>query len=196
MSNYVLIIDTNKKPCNPVHPGTARQLLKLGQAAVWRKYPFTLILKAESQELTRPIQLKIDPGSKTTGIALVQGDKVVFGAELSHRGQSIKASLESRKGIRRGRRKRHTRYRQARFLNRKRAEGWLAPSLQHRVETTSTWVNKLMRFAPITGISQELVRFDLQQIDNPEISTRGVARLRNSGIFTGKVGEKMLILWR
>lgn len=80
MSNYVLIIDTNKKPCNPVHPGTARQLLKLGQAAVWRKYPFTLILKAESQELTRPIQLKIDPGSKTTGIALVQGDKVVFGA--------------------------------------------------------------------------------------------------------------------
>jgi len=169
MSNYVLIVDTNKKPCNPVHPGTARQLLKLGQAAVWRKYPFTLILKAESQELTRPIQLKIDPGAKTTGIALVQGDKVVFGAEISHRGQSIKASLESRKGIRRGRRKRHTRYRQARFLNRTRAEGWLAPSLQHRVETTSTWVNKLIRFAPITGISQELVRFDLQQIDNPEI---------------------------
>lgn len=170
MSNYVFIVDTNKKPCNPVHPGMARQLLKSGQAAVWRQYPFTLILKAKSNESTRPIQLKIDPGSKTTGIALTQEGKVIFGAELSHRGQIIKASLESRKSIRRGRRSRRTRYRQARFLNRTRPKGWLAPSLQHRVETTSTWVNKLIRFTPITGISQELVRFDLQQIENPEIS--------------------------
>jgi hypothetical protein len=101
---------------------------------------------------------------------LVQGEKIIFGAELSHRGSAIKASLESRRSLRRGRRNRHTRYRQARFLNRTRTENWLAPSLQHRVETTLTWVNKLIKFIPITRISQELVRFDLQQIDNPEIS--------------------------
>jgi 5-methylcytosine-specific restriction endonuclease McrA len=169
MSNYVFVIDTNKKPCNPVHPGTARHLLKSGEAAVFRRYPFTLILKTESIEPTREIQLKIDPGSKTTGIALNQGYNVIWGAELTHRGQTIKASLESRKSLRRGRRNRHTRYRQPRFLNRSRREGWLAPSLQHRVETTVTWVNKLIKFAPVTGISQELVRFDLQQIENPEI---------------------------
>jgi len=170
MSNYVFIVDTNKKPCNPVHPGTARHLLKSGQAAVFRRYPFTLILKTESTEPTKEIQLKIDPGSKTTGIALTQGSNVIFGAELTHRGQAIKASLESRSAIRRGRRNRHTRYRQARWLNRSRTPGWLAPSLKHRVETTLAWVNKLIKFAPITGISQELVRFDLQQIENPEIS--------------------------
>jgi 5-methylcytosine-specific restriction endonuclease McrA len=170
MSNYVFLVDTNKKPCNPVHPGTARNLLKTGQAAVFRRYPFTLILKTESVEPVREIQLKIDPGSKTTGIALTQGSNVIFGAELTHRGQAIKASLESRSAIRRGRRNRHTRYRQARWLNRSRTPGWLAPSLKHRVETTLTWVNKLIKFAPITGISQELVRFDLQQIENPEIS--------------------------
>ncbi|MBW4672109.1 MAG: RRXRR domain-containing protein [Cyanomargarita calcarea GSE-NOS-MK-12-04C] len=170
MSNYVFLIDTNKKPCNPVHPGEARKLLKKGLAAVFRRYPFTLILKSESTEPTREIQVKIDPGSKTTGIALTQGSLVIWGAELSHRGQAIKASLESRKAIRRGRRNRNTRYRKARFLNRTRRRGWLAPSLQHRVETTLTWVNKLIKFAPITGISQELVRFDLQQIENPEIS--------------------------
>jgi 5-methylcytosine-specific restriction endonuclease McrA len=170
MSNYVFIIDTNKKPCNPVHPGTARQLLKSGKAAVFRRYPFTLILKVESTEPVKEFQVKIDPGSKTTGIALTQGAYVIWGAELTHRGQAIKASLELRKSLRRGRRARHTRYRSARFLNRSRRQGWLAPSLQHRVETTVTWVNKIIKFAPILGISQELVRFDLQQIDNPEIS--------------------------
>ncbi len=170
MSNYVFVIDTNKKPCNPVHPGAARKLLTDGKAAVFRRYPFTIILKSVSTEPLEPIQLKMDPGSRTTGIALVQGTKVIFGAELIHRGKAIKASLESRKSLRRGRRNRHTRYRQPRFLNRSRREGWLAPSLQHRVDTTLTWVNKLIKFTPITGISQELVRFDFQQIENPEIS--------------------------
>ena len=73
------------------------------------------------------LPLKLDPGSKTTGIALLKGDKVIWGAELTHRGQAIKASLESRRSLRRSRRKRHTRYRKARFLNRIRPQGWLTP---------------------------------------------------------------------
>lgn len=170
MSNYVLVIDTDKKPCNPVHPATARKLLSQKQAAVFRRYPFTIILKTISTEIFQPIQIKLDPGSKVTGIALVQNDKVIFGAELTHRGSAIKASLESRKSLRRGRRSRHTRYRQARFLNRARPKGWLAPSLLHRVLTIGTWVKRLCKFAPITTIAQELVRFDLQQLENPEIS--------------------------
>ncbi|MBD6615317.1 HNH endonuclease [Komarekiella sp. 'clone 1'] len=170
MSNYVLVIDTNKQPCNPIHPGTARKLLNDGKAAVFRRYPFTIILKTISTKPIKPIQIKLDPGSKTSGIALIQSNKVIFGAELTHRGATIKASLESRKSLRRARRSRHTRYRQARFLNRTRCQQWLAPSLQHRVETTITWVNRLIKFVPVTCISQELVRFDLQQLENPEIS--------------------------
>ena len=145
MSNYVLVIDTSKKPCNPIHPGTARHLLKLGKAAVFRKFPFTLILKTESIEPVKEIQIKIDPGSKTTGIALTQGAYVIWGAELTLLGQAIKASLISRSDLRRGRRNRHTRYRSARFLNRSRSLGWLAPSLNHRVETTLTIVNKISK---------------------------------------------------
>lgn len=170
MSNQVLVLDTNKKPLTPCTPGIARSLLKAEKAAVFRRFPFTIILKKEVTATPEPIELKLDPGSKTTGIALVQGDQVLFGAELTHRGQAIKASLESRRALRRGRRSRHTRYRQARFLNRTRSEGWLAPSLQHRVETTLTWVSKFIRLAPIGSIVQELVRFDLQQLENPEIS--------------------------
>jgi 5-methylcytosine-specific restriction endonuclease McrA len=144
--------------------------LNAEKAAVFRMYPLTIILKVASTTTPEPITLKIDPGSKTTGIALAQKEKVIFGAELAHRGQAIKASLDSRRSLRRGRRNRHTRYRQARFSNRTRKKGWLAPSLQHRVETTLTWVNKLRRLAPIGSIVQELVRFDLQQLENPEIS--------------------------
>jgi predicted restriction endonuclease len=72
--------------------------------------------------------------------------------------------------LRRVRRNRHTRYRKAKFSNRTRPKGWLAPSLQHSVETTLTWVTRLTKVAPIASITQELVRFDLQQLENPEIS--------------------------
>ena len=168
--NYVLVLDKHKKPLSPCRPVTARKLLKAKKAAAFRLFPFTIILRKVVEETPESMTIKLDPGSQTTGIALVQGDKVVWGAELTHRGQVIKASLESRRSLRHSRRNRHTRYRQPRFLNRKRSEGWLAPSLQHRVETTLTWVRKLIKLTPISSIAQELVRFDLQKLENPEIS--------------------------
>jgi 5-methylcytosine-specific restriction endonuclease McrA len=95
---------------------------------------------------------------------------VVWAAELTHRGQAIKMRMTSRAVLRSGRRGRKTRYRPARFSNRKRPEGWLPPSLQHRILTTMTWVNRLRRIAPITSISYESVRFDTQLMQNPNIS--------------------------
>ncbi|TBR60123.1 HNH endonuclease [Westiellopsis prolifica IICB1] len=172
MSNYVFLIDGNQTPLNPVHPAQARKLLDCGKAAVFRRYPFTLVLKRVIENPNvYPLTLKIDPGSKFTGIALVtnQGD-VIWAMELQHRGQQIKDALLHRLAVRRGRRNRNTRYRQARFLNRKRPDGWLAPSLRHRVLTTETWVKRLKKFAPIGSIAQELVRFDTQAMQNPEIS--------------------------
>src|SRR4028118_2397713 len=192
MSNFVFVLDTQKRPLNPIRPGMARKWLTNGKAAVFRRYPFTIILKVEVKVPQEPITLKLDPGSKTSGIALVQGEKVIFGAELTHRGQTIKASLESRRSLRRGRRNRHTRYRKARFLNRTRPKGWLAPSLQHRVETTLTWVTRLIKLAPISSVVQELVRFDLQQIENPEIS--GVEY--QQGVLCGyEIREYLLNKW-
>ena len=170
MSNQIFVLDTNCKPLTPCKPSMARKLLNANKAAVFRQFPFTIILKKEVQATPEPIEIKIDAGSKTTGFALVQDVKVVFGAELTHRGQAIKNSLESRRFLRRGRRNRKTRYRQARFLNRTRPKGWLAPSLEHRVLTIMTWVRKFIKFAPIASVASELVRFDLQQIENPEIS--------------------------
>lgn len=192
MSNLVFVLDTQKRPLNPIRPGLARKLLSNGKAAVFKRYPFTLILKVEVIAPQKPITLKLDPGSKTTGVALVQGEDVIFGAELTHRGQAIKASLQSRCSLRRGRINRHTRYRKAKFSNRTRPKGWLAPSLQHRVETTLTWVTRLTKIAPIASITQELVRFDLQQLENPEIS--GIEY--QQGVLHGyEVREYLLNKW-
>lgn len=172
MSN-VFVVDTHERPLDPVHPGRARLLLKQGKASVWRRFPFTLILKAEVKEpVVQPLRLKLDPGSKTTGIAIVNdmSGEVIFAAELSHRGQKIKKSLDDRRAVRRGRRARKTRYRKPRFQNRRRKQGWLAPSLESRIANILTWVQRLSRYCPINAISIELVRFDMQLMENAEIS--------------------------
>lgn len=119
MSNFVFVLDANKKPLSPCHPSVARKLLSQGNAVVFRRYPFTIILRKQCQTPTETIKLKLDPGSKTTGLALVQKDRLIWGTELTHRGQQIKNDLLARRQLRRSRRNRKTRYRQARFLNRK-----------------------------------------------------------------------------
>ena len=171
MSNFVFVLDTNKQPLDPVTPGQARRLLTQGKAAVYRRYPFTIILKyVVNKPQTKQYKIKIDPGSKTTGLALLQDEKVIWVAQLFHRGSQIKNDLESRRAIRSHRRNRKTRYRQPRFLNRTRLPGWLPPSLRSRVENIVTWVNRLRRYVPVTSISQELVKFDTQAMQAPEIS--------------------------
>jgi len=170
MQNYVFVIDSNKQPLNPLSPSRARELLTKQKAAVFRMYPFTLILKhAVDNPNPKPLTIKLDPGSKVTGIAILDEDKVVWVAELEHRGWQIKDSSESRRSLRRSRRNRKTRYRQTRFDNRKRQEGWLAPSLLHRVLTIEAWVKRLCRYAPITQIAMELVKLDTQKMQNPEV---------------------------
>ncbi|NJS09409.1 MAG: HNH endonuclease [Microcoleus sp. CSU_2_2] len=168
----VLLIDTEKRPLSPIYPAQARQLLRNKKAAVFRRFPFTLILKESRPDSPiSPLRLKIDPGAKFTGIALVNDStgEVVFAAELKHRGLAIRDSLTSRRQLRRSRRNRKTRYRPPRFLNRTRPLGWLAPSLQSRIGNIKAWVEKLRKFAPIAAISQELVRFDLQLMRNPDL---------------------------
>ncbi len=170
--SLVFVLDMKKQPLTPVHPGRARLLLNQRKAAVFKRYPFTIILvSAITSPQVKPLRVKIDPGSRTTGIALVDDTSgaVVFAAELNHRGQAIKNALDDRRTVRRSRRARHTRYRKPRFQNRTRRKGWLAPSLESRVCNVVTWVKRLMRLCSITAISMELVRFDPQALENPDI---------------------------
>lgn len=172
MQNYVFTLDSNRNVLDPCHPAVARKLQTQGRAKQIRRYPMTIILNKEVENPNpQPLTLKIDPGSKFTGFALLNAkNEVIWAMELEHRGMAISASLLKRSSVRRNRRNRKTRYRKARFLNRARPEGWLAPSLMHRVLTIETWVKRICRYANVTKIVMELVRFDLQKMENPEIS--------------------------
>lgn len=190
MQNYVFVIDSNKQPLNPIHPARARDLLNIGKAAVFKMYPFTIILKTVIDNPNLSLyQFKIDPGSKVTGLAIVQDENVIWAAELSHRGALIKKSLDSRRTVRRNRRNRNTPYRQARFLNRKRAYGVLPPSLMHRVLTIETWVRRICKVVPVSEIVMELVRFDTQKLHNPEIDG---AEYQQGELFGYEVREYLL----
>jgi 5-methylcytosine-specific restriction endonuclease McrA len=173
---FVFVVDTEKRPLSPCHPARARRLLTAGKAAVWRRYPFAIILKgAVPDAQPDPLRLTIDPGSKTTGLALLSDrtGQVARAGEVTHRGQRIRDTRRGRRGrraVRRGRRQRHTRYRPQRFDNRQRADGWLPPSLESRVRNVLTWVDCLRRYAPVAAISQEVVQFDTQALQHPEMS--------------------------
>src|SRR5579859_7566355 len=170
--SHVFVLDTNRKPLDPLHPGRARILLHTGQAAVFKRLPFTIILNRVADQEPQPLRCKIDPGSRTTGLAVVNDTtgQVVFAAEVQHRGLLIKARLADRRAVRRNRRSRQLRHRAPRFHNRRRPAGWLPPSLASRAANVLTWITRLRNVAPLAAISLELVKFDTQRLQNAEIS--------------------------
>lgn len=181
----------------PCYPARARELLDRGKAAVFRRYPFTIILNYEIKPDNQPIAFKVDAGSKTTGLALVadfkRGKRCIWAGELIHRGQQIRDNLLSRRQLRRNRRNRKTRYRKPRFDNRRRLDGWLPPSLKSRVDNISTWLTRLYKFSPISNISMELVKFDTQKMENPEIS--GV-EYQQGELMGYEIREYLLEKWK
>lgn len=173
--NKVLVLDTNRKPLMPCYPARAKKLLASGRASVFRRYPFTIILhdrKVENSVL-QPMEIKIDQGSKTTGVALVvhgnQSSTVALAAHIEHRA-NVKSNLDSRRAIRRSRRQRKTRYRQTRFLNRTKPKGWLPPSLLSKADNILNLVIRFAKLTPISGIAIETAKFDIQKLDNPDIT--------------------------
>jgi hypothetical protein len=169
----VFVLDADQRPLMPCRPARARLLLNERRAAVFRSAPYTIILhKARPEAVVRPLRLKIDPGSITTGLAVLHetSGEVVWAADLTHQGHEVHRKLLGRHAQRCARRARKTRYRAARFLNRRRPEGWLPPSLESRISNILCWVQRLRQLCPIAALSQELVRFDTQLLQNPETS--------------------------
>ncbi|MBA3532750.1 MAG: HNH endonuclease [Ardenticatenales bacterium] len=170
----VFVLDATGEALMPCHPARARKLLKAGRAVVVHQQLFTIKLLDRVGGETQPVMLKLDPGSRVSGLVLVghfaRGAEVLWAGELTHRGPAIRDNLTQRASVRRSRRSRKTRYRKPRFLHRRRRAGWLAPSLQSRVDNILSWVRRLRGWCPVSGLAMELVRFDTQLLQNPEIS--------------------------
>ena len=205
----VPVLDTMKRPLEPCHPAIARRLLREGQAAVFKRYPFTIILKKEVRDpKTTNHTLSVDPGSRCTGMAITDSENnIVACFELHHRGQAIKKRLTDRAGYRRSRRTRKLRHRPSRWQNRSRkapvltpngwqyqsfgqsSKNWIAPSLMSRVFNIHTWVRRLSKIYPISRLAVEHVKFDTQLMENPEISS---VEYQRGTLFEAEVWEYLL----
>lgn len=192
------VIGSNGTPLMPCSNARARILLKKRKAKAYRLYPFTIQLTERTSGDVQPVALKLDPGAKTTGIALVRlhpspaEQTVLHLAELEHRGEAIRKKMHQRAAFRSNRRARKTRYRAPRFNNRRRREGWLPPSLQSRVDNAASWLARYRRLAPITRIDIETVSFDLQALENPDIES---IEYQRGTLFGTEVRQYLLEKW-
>ena len=166
----VFILNRSKKPLNMITNAEARILLRKKLAVIHKIYPFTIRLRDNScVSNDKAYIVKIDPGSKHTGIAITDNkDSVVMLAEIEHRGHVIKKNLDSRRAVRRKRRNRKTRYRPARFLNRTKPKGWLAPSVKSRADNVINFIKKYKKFLNIDKVMIESVNFDTAQMTSDD----------------------------
>ena len=146
-----------------------RVLLKQGKVKVVNKCPFTIQLLYSSTNYTQKVTLGVDSGSKHIGISATTKNKVLFESDVELRNDIVDL-ISTRRELRRSRRNRKLRYRKPRFNNRKRSDGWLAPSVRQKVDSHITMIAKVHKILPISNVVVEVASFDIQKIQNPEIS--------------------------
>ena len=160
----VFVINKQGEPLMPCKKSTARKLLKENKAKIIKYNPFTIKLLYGSSGYIQETTVGIDSGAKYIGVAIQSQNKVIAKGIIELR-QDVKQLLETRKTYRRSRRNRKTRYRKARWLNRKRKDGWLPPSIQSRVDNQINWINKFASLLPNPKIIIEVGKFDTAKND-------------------------------
>jgi len=165
----VYVLNMRGQPLMPCSPRKAKMLLKQGKAKVARRSPFTIQLLIATGENKQFITLGIDPGYSSIGLSMVTNKRELFSAEITLRKGLMKLNSD-RKMYRRNKRNRLW-YRSCRFLNRVKSkkEGWLAPSILHKLESHIRIVNFVKSLLPISRIIIEANNFDIQRIKNPNI---------------------------
>ena len=162
---YVYVVGSNGKPLMPCSPTKARKLLKSKSAAVLQRTPFTIKLLHHAGGYKQPITLGVDAGSKHVGLSACTDTEELYKEELTPRNDVVKL-LSARRECRRGRRHRKTRYRAPRFNNRvhSKHKGWLAPSVEVKIQEHITAIHRICRRLPITKIVVETAEFDTQRL--------------------------------
>lgn len=189
----VYVLNKYGKPLMPCKPSKARKLLKQGKAKIALREPFTIQLVYGSSGYKQPINLGVDAGSKFVGISATTEKQELFSAEVELRNDIVKL-LSERRQYRRNRRYRKTRYRKPRFLNRIKSKnkGWLAPSVENKIQTHIKLIDKVHKILPITKIIVEVASFDIQKIKNPNIEGEEYQQGQQLGFWN----VREYVLWR
>lgn len=167
----VYVLNKYGEPLMPCKEAKARKLLKANRAKVVKKEPFTIQLLFDCENITQDITLGIDAGSKHIGLSATTEKKELYSADVELR-TDIVDLISTRRENRRTRRNRKTRYRKARFDNRKRECSWIAPSVRQKIQCHLDVVGDVCKILPVTKIIVETASFDIQKIKNPEIQSK------------------------
>ena len=149
--------------------GKIGYLLRHGKAHVVSRVPFVVQLDYDSTTYTQDVSLGIDAGSKHIGVSASSEKKELIAAQVELRSDIVKL-LSTRRELRRNRRNRKTRYRKPRFNNRRKNNGWLAPSVEQKIESHLKVIRLAHKLIPITKTTIEVAQFDAQKIKNPDIN--------------------------
>lgn len=170
-SSVVYVLSKRGKPLMPCSPRKARMLLKEDKAKVVKRTPFTIQLKIDTPETTQPISLGVDAGYSNIGFSAITNTQELISGEVQLR-KNVSKNISKRRIYRRARRSRKLWHRKPRFNNRAstKKKGWLAPSIQHKLDTHIKMIDKVKEILPITQINIEVASFDIQKIKNPDIS--------------------------
>lgn len=165
----VYVLNIEGKPLMPCKEAKARKLLKQNKARFYKREPFTIQLLFKCENQTQDITLGVDAGSKHIGLSATTEKKELYAADIELRNDIVDL-LSTRRQSRRTRRNR-LRYREPRFNNRvhSKNKGWLAPSIEQKIQTHFKVVEDVHKILPITKIIVETASFDIQKIKNPEI---------------------------
>lgn len=181
-------------PCSCV---IARLLLKQGKAKVVRRTPFTIQLHSQPENTyTQPLTLGVDTGSSVMGSAVAdEKGNVLYLSEVEIR-NDIAQTMKERAASRRNRRQRKTRYRPARWLNRKNSNrtGRFSPTMTSKIDAHLREIRFVQLLLPITSIVLETGTFDPHALKNPEVLQN--KWLYQTGINYGYANTKAYVLTR
>jgi len=161
----VYVLNKHGEPLMPCSPRKAKSLLREQKAKVAKRTPFTIQLFYGSSGYKQPITLGVDAGSKTIGLSASTEKQELFAAEVKPRNDVVEL-LSTRREFRRARRNRNTRYRAPRFDNRVRSKhkGWLAPSVEVKIQEHITSILRVCKILPIVKVVVETAEFDTQRL--------------------------------
>lgn len=177
----VCVINQHGRFLMPTIPAKAKKLLKRGRAKIVGREPFTVQLLYGTRGYTQPITLGIDAGYKTVGYSVITEKEELVGGEMQLL-EDVSARITQRRQYRRTRRHR-LRHRAARFDNRRRADGWLPPSMQHKLDAHFKLVERLKSRLPISRTVVEVAKFDVQKIKNLDIQGEQYQQGEQLGYF-------------
>lgn len=183
--NRVFVLNMRGEPLMPCTQRKARVLLKESKAVINKYNPFTIQLTYATGETKQDCHIGVDTGSKHIGFAVTSKDKVLYKAEVELR-QDISSNLDTKHIYRRSRRNRKTRYRKPRFLNRKKTEKWLPPSLQSRIDKHFRWIDTFSNLVPDAKLHIEVGKFDIAKMINPDIQGVDYQQGQTYGFYDGR----------